>query len=155
VDAGRGEILSAARGLGARLDGVPVAASTTTDLAGTVVLTELASYTPWPGQLAFLGHMAKREATVRIMGSSALALATVATGRAAATVLGGAYSTLDVAAGALIAQEAGARMFGHDGAEASRSDGPPANGMLVAAPGVAEDLRHDLLAALAPAFDEV
>ena len=155
ADAGRGEILSAARGLGARRDGVPITASTTTDLAGTVVLTELASHTPWPGQLAFLGHMAKREATVRVMGSSALALATVATGRAAAAVLGGAYQTWDVAAGALIAQEAGARMFGHDGAEASRSDGPPAAGMLVAAPGVAEDLREDLLAALAAAFDEV
>ena len=155
ADAGRGEILSAARGLGARRDGVPIRASTATDLAGTVVLTELASHTPWPGQLAFLGRMAKREATVRVMGSSALALATVATGRAAAAVLGGAYQTWDVAAGALIAQEAGARMFGHDGAEASHSDGPPAGGMLVAAPGVAEDLRGDLLAALAPAFDEV
>ena len=148
ADAGRGEILSAARGLGARRDGVPITASTTTDLAGTVVLTELASHAPWPGQLALLGHMAKREATVRVMGSSALALATVATGRAAAAVLGGAYQMWDVAAGALIAQEAGARMFGHDGAEASRSDGPPAGGMLVAAPGVAEDLREDLLAAL-------
>ena len=155
ADAGRGEILSAARGLGARLDGVPIAASTTTDLAGTVVLTELASHTPWPGQLAFLEHMAAREATVRIMGSSALALATVATGRAAAAVLGGAYQTWDVAAGALIAQEAGARVFGHDGAEAARSDGPPAGGMLVAAPGVAEDLRDDLLAALTPVLGGV
>ena len=152
ADAGRGEILSAARGLGARRDGVPITASTGTDLAGTVVLTELASHAPWPGQLAFLGHMAKREATVRVMGSSALALATVATGRAAAAVLGGAYQTWDVAAGALIAREAGARVFGHDGAEAARSDGPPAAGMLIAAPGVAEDLRDDLLAALA--FDE-
>ena len=148
ADAGRGEILSAARGLGARRDGVPISASKTTDLAGTVVLTELASHAPWPGQLAFLERMAKRESTVRVMGSSALALATVATGRAAAAVLGGAYQTWDVAAGALIAQEAGARMFGHDGGEAPRSAGAPHGGLLVAAPGVAEDLREDLVAAL-------
>jgi len=151
ADAGRGEILSAARGLGARRDGVPISASTTTDLAGTVVLTELASHAPWPGQLAFLERMAERESTVRVMGSSALALATVATGRAAATVLGGGYQTWDVAAGALIAQEAGARMFGHDGAEAPRSAEAPHGGLLVAAPGVAEDLRDDLAAALGAA----
>ena len=148
ADAGRGEILSAARGLGARRDGVPITASTTPDLAGTVVLTELASHAPWPGQLAFLERMAKREATVRIMGSSALALATVATGRAAATVLGGGYQMWDVAAGALIAQEAGARMFGHDGAEASHTDDPALGGMLIAAPGIAGDLREELLSAL-------
>ena len=148
ADGGRGEILSAARGLGARRDGVPVSASKAADLAGTVVLTELASHAPWPGQLAFLERMAKRESTVRVMGSSALALATVATGRAAATVLGGGYHTWDVAAGALIAREAGARVFGHDGAEAARSDGAPLGGLLVAAPGVTEDLRADLASAL-------
>jgi myo-inositol-1(or 4)-monophosphatase len=147
ADGRGGEILSAARGLGARRDGVPIRASSTTDLAGTVVLTELAAHAPWPGQLAFLERMAERKATVRIMGSSALTLATVATGRVAAAVLGGDYGRWDVAAGALIAQEAGARVFGHDGTEASRSAGPPARGVLIAAPGIAEELHSDLLAA--------
>lgn len=149
ADAGRGEILSAARGLGARRDGVPITASRATDLAGTVLLTELAACTPWPGQLALLERMGTRQVTTRVMGSSALSLASVATGRAAAAVLGGGYHTWDVAAGALIAQEAGARMFAHDGTESARTDSPPLGGMLVAAPGIADALCGDLLASIA------
>jgi fructose-1,6-bisphosphatase/inositol monophosphatase family enzyme len=148
ADAGRGEIISAARGLGARRDGVPIKASSATDPTGAVVLTELAATAPWPGQLAFLERLTQRDVTMRIMGSSALSLATVGTGRIAAAALGGGYGMWDVAAGALIAREAGARVFAHDGTEAGPSDAPPLGGLLAAAPGIADALRDDLLAAV-------
>jgi fructose-1,6-bisphosphatase/inositol monophosphatase family enzyme len=82
------------------------------------------------------------------MGSSALSLATVGTGRVAAAALGGGYGMWDVAAGALIAREAGARLFTHDGTEAGPSDAPPLGGLLAATPGIADLLRDDLLAAI-------
>jgi fructose-1,6-bisphosphatase/inositol monophosphatase family enzyme len=148
ADAVRGEIISAARGLGARRDGVPIKASSATDPTGAVVLTELAAAAPWPGQLAFLERMTQRDVTMRIMGSSALSLATVGTGRIAAAALGGGYGMWDVSAGALIAREAGARVFAHDGTEAGPSDAPPLGGLLAAAPGIADALRDDLLAAI-------
>jgi fructose-1,6-bisphosphatase/inositol monophosphatase family enzyme len=148
ADAGRGHVISAARGMGARCDGMPISASAATDPTGAVVLTELAATAPWPGQLGFLDRMIQRSITMRIPGSSALSLATVATGRVAATALGGGYGMWDVAAGALIAREAGARVFAHDGTEAGPSDAPPLGGLLAAAPGVAEALRDDLLAAI-------
>lgn len=148
ADAGRGEIISAARGLGARRDGIPITASRATDPTGAIVLTELAATAVWPGQLAFLDRMTQREVTMRIPGSSALSLATVATGRVAAAAVGGGYGMWDVAAGALIAREAGARVFGHDGTEAGPYDVPPLGGLLAAAPGIAEALRDDLLAAI-------
>jgi myo-inositol-1(or 4)-monophosphatase len=148
ADAGRGEIISAARGLGARRDGIPISASPLTDPTGAVVLSELAATAPWPGQLAFLERMTQRSVTMRIMGSSALSLATVGTGRVAAAALGGGYGMWDVAAGALIAREAGARVFGHDGTEAGPADAPPLGGLLAVAPGIAEAIRDDLLAAV-------
>jgi fructose-1,6-bisphosphatase/inositol monophosphatase family enzyme len=149
ADAGRGEIISAARGLGARRDGLPITASPITDPTGAVILTELAATAAWPGQLAFLARMTQREVTMRIMGSSALSLATVGTGRIAAAALGGGYGMWDVAAGALIAREAGARVFAHDGTEAGPADPPPLGGLLAVAPGIADALREDLLAAIA------
>ncbi|HET9171375.1 MAG TPA: inositol monophosphatase family protein [Actinospica sp.] len=149
ADAGRGEIISAARGLGARRDGLPIQASSAIDPTGAVVLTELAATAPWPGQSAFLHRMTRREITMRIMGSSALSLATVGTGRIAAAALGGGYGMWDVAAGALIAREAGARLFAHNGTEAGPADPPPLGGLLAVAPGIADALREDLLAAIA------
>jgi fructose-1,6-bisphosphatase/inositol monophosphatase family enzyme len=136
ADPSRGEVFSAARGRGARLNGVPVRCADRETLAGAIVLTEWAGYRPWPGMPEMLAELSEQVCTTRIMGSSALSLASIAAGRASAVVLGG-YSTLDVLGGVLIAHEAGARVLGSDGRNTTlptAGDG----GLLAAAPGVAD-----------------
>jgi fructose-1,6-bisphosphatase/inositol monophosphatase family enzyme len=65
--------------------------------------------------------------TIRIMGSSALALYSVALGHAAGAIIG-SFHLVDDLAGVLLAQEAGAVVLERAG------------GVMVAAPGVAEEL---------------
>ncbi|MGH3319672.1 MAG: inositol monophosphatase family protein [Streptosporangiaceae bacterium] len=136
ADPYRREVFSAARGRGARLNGVPIRCSDATSLAGEMVLTEWAGNRPWPNMHDMLAILSARSCSVRIMGSSALSIASMAAGRAVATVLG-AYSTWDALAGALIAREAGARILARDGTETLL---PPEGGLLAAAPGVADEL---------------
>jgi fructose-1,6-bisphosphatase/inositol monophosphatase family enzyme len=137
ADPARGELFSAVRGGGARLGGLPIRCSETTEVAGSVLLTEWAGHQAWPGFLPMLDTLAKAECTTRIMGSSALSVATVAAGRADAVVLGG-YNTWDVAAGVLIAREAGVRTLGRDGAELPAVPGAGDHGLLAATPGIAD-----------------
>jgi len=107
ADPFRGETFTAQRGAGAFLNGQPIRCGDWQSLDGTVVLTEWNSHQPWPGAFGMIEALARRHCTVRVMGSSALSLATMAAGRAAATVLG-EYHPVDSMAGLLIAQEAGA-----------------------------------------------
>lgn len=131
-DLDRGEVFTAVRGRGAWLDGRSIRCADATDVAGQVVLTEWAGNRSWNGMRAMIDRLAELGATSRIMGSSALALAHVAAGRAAAAVLG-AYHPWDVMAGVLVARESGAQLLSRQGPASA----PPADGLLVACPGVA------------------
>jgi fructose-1,6-bisphosphatase/inositol monophosphatase family enzyme len=73
---------------------------------GSVVMTELANASWWSAQAEIVHWLADRDITVRIMGSSALALVQVAKGSAQAAILGEA-SLIDMAASLLIVQEVG------------------------------------------------
>ena len=86
---------------------VPTHCRRDTSLAGGVVLTELAGTVPWEGMTGLLEELGRQWCATRLLGSSALCLASVGAGRASAAVLGRA-NPIDVAAGALIAHESGA-----------------------------------------------
>jgi myo-inositol-1(or 4)-monophosphatase len=135
ADLARGEVLSALVGQGARLDGQPVRCADITDLSGEVVLTEWSRSRPWPGMLDMLDRLVQQDCTSRIMGSSALSLASVAVGRAAAAVVG-RYNPWDVLGGIALARASGAVVMSRRGPHDDAM--PPSDGVLVAAPGVAE-----------------
>lgn len=135
ADPYRGEVLSAVRGRGARLDGEPVHCSGAETLVGGILLTELTMQTLWPGLPELMTALAARGCVTRIMGSNALSLASVGAGRTLATLIG-EFGPVDCHAGALIAAEAGAAVRPRSGA-----DGPvPGEGLLCAAPGVVDEL---------------
>lgn len=112
-------------------------ASSATGLAGQVLLTEWASYAPWPGMLDLLAALSERHCTSRVMGSGTLSVASVGTGRAAAAVIG-SFGPEDHLAALLIGLEAGAVVRDAAGRE-TRWPGP--GPFSVAAPGVDADLR--------------
>lgn len=134
ADLFRGEIYQASSTTPATLDGQAVRCSAATDLAGGLVLTEWAAHEPWPGMAEMLGALSTSSATTRIMGSSALSLASVAAGRCLGAVIG-AFSPIDDLAGAYIASRAGATVLTVDGTWT-----PSSGGIAVAAPGVADQL---------------
>jgi myo-inositol-1(or 4)-monophosphatase len=84
-------------------------------LPGAMVLTELLGTAPWPGMGAVLDELGVREATTRVLGSSALTVCAVADGSADAAFLAD-YSPVDLGASVLAAREAGCtvRMLGPD-----------------------------------------
>jgi len=133
ADPYRDEIFTAQRGQGAYLNGHPIRCPAVPSLAGTIVLTEWNAHLAWPGAYAMIDALGGQHCTVRVLGSSALSLATVAAGRAAAVVFG-EYHPVDTLAGLLLAAEAGA--------VTDRTRPAPA-GLTVAAPAIAP-----LLAAL-------
>lgn len=134
ADPYRREVFSAVRGRGALLGRTPLRCGTADRLAGQVVTSEWSGHRPWPGMFELLARLAECSATTRIMGSSAMSVALVAAGRAAGAVIG-AYQDIDDLAAVLIAREAGAVVLGRDGGPT-----PAADGVLVAAPGVAAEL---------------
>lgn len=136
ADAYRGEVLSALRGGGAFSGGTPVRCRTGTPLSGGILLTEWSGGFAWPGMFDLLREVSARFGATRIMGSCALALASVGAGRAAAALLPGKYNRWDVAAGALIAREGGAAVYDRVGPH----DGVPEKGILAAAAGTAEEV---------------
>lgn len=142
ADPYRREVFGAARGRGARLNGRPIRCRADRTLAGAVVLTEWMAYRSWPGMDQMLLELSANLCTTRIMGSSALSVASVGAGRAAAAVLGG-YSTWDALAAVVVAREAGALILGRDGLE---HDLPPGEGtmggLLAVAPGMASALHR-------------
>jgi myo-inositol-1(or 4)-monophosphatase len=136
----RRELFSAGRGRGARCNGVPIRCAARDSLSGAVLLTELASHRLWPGMAQMLTALSEQHCTTRIMGSSALSLATVAAGRADAVVLGG-YNTVDVLAGVLVCREAGAVVLLGDGSPAPGVPSSADGGLLAAHPAVAQAVR--------------
>ncbi|WP_026425787.1 inositol monophosphatase family protein [Actinokineospora inagensis] len=133
ADPYRAQIYAAARGRGARANGVRVQLTDRTTTAGTIVCTELARNGPWPGMGGFIERAAAAHAGVRVLGSAALAVAQVALGHAAAAVLH-SYHEWDVAGAVALALESGAAVLDRHGQDAPL----PVDGLLVAAPGVAE-----------------
>jgi myo-inositol-1(or 4)-monophosphatase len=126
ADPYRDEIFTARRGEGAFLNGRRVHCTAARSLDGTVLLTEWTGHVPWDGAFAMIEALSARHCTVRVLGSSALSLANMSAGRAAAVVFG-EYHPVDTMAGLLIAEEAGA-VF-----DRTR---PGATGIIAAAPGL-------------------
>ncbi len=135
VDPYRREVLSAARGRGARVDGVPSCCSDATSLVGGIVLTELTAQSLWPGMETLIAALAAADCVTRIMGSNALSLASVGAGRVLATAIG-SFGPVDCFAGMLIARESGARVLARSGGQ----EPVVGDGLLCVAPGVADEL---------------
>ncbi|MET0236671.1 MAG: inositol monophosphatase [Kibdelosporangium sp.] len=135
ADPYRGQIYAAARGRGARANGVKVSLPERFTTAGAIVCTELTRVGPWPGMGGFIERAALAHAGVRILGSAALAIAQVALGHAAAAVLH-SYHEWDVAGAVALAIEAGAHVLDRHGEDTAL----PVDGLLVAAPGVSEEV---------------
>jgi fructose-1,6-bisphosphatase/inositol monophosphatase family enzyme len=134
ADPYRREVLAAVRGRGAARDGRPARCSDATAPLGGIVLTELTGQTLWAGMTELMAALADVGCVTRIMGSNAFSVASVAAGRAVATVIG-RFNPGDCLAGALIAAEAGAEVGGLSG---EAREGEP---LLSCAPGVAAELR--------------
>jgi fructose-1,6-bisphosphatase/inositol monophosphatase family enzyme len=126
-----GEVFQAIHGQGATLNGQAIRVSNVQSLSGSVVMTELLNQRPWDGMFRFIDYLANHDAIVRIMGSTALAITQVAAGRGIAAILADA-GQLDVAAGVLIATEAGAVVL-QDG---KPLDSLPHGRLTIACPGV-------------------
>jgi len=136
ADPYRREVFSAVRGRGARLNGEPTVCDTVTALPGGIVLTELSGTAVQAGLPEMMRDLATRGCATRIMGSSALSLASVAAGRCLATVLD-SYNPWDVLAGALVAAESGAVLLSRDGLPHS---GLLPGGVIAAVPDVAGEV---------------
>ena len=115
VDVVKGECFTATRGGGARLDGRPAQVREVAPLAQRLVLTGF-SYErdTRMAQAAAVHQLLGRVRDVRRLGSAALDLCYLACGRADAYVEEGLHDW-DLAAGALIVEEAGGRVTGMDG----------------------------------------
>ncbi|RTL70866.1 MAG: inositol monophosphatase [Pseudonocardiaceae bacterium] len=125
ADPSRARLYAAARGRGVRANGTVVRVADRDDPAGGLVCAE-------PATEPLLRAARAGHAGVRVLGSSALAITQVATGQAVAAVLEG-YQEWDVAGALALALGAGAVVLDRTG----RPDPMPADGMVVAAPGVA------------------
>jgi len=116
-------------------------------LSGQVVLTELVGSQAWPGLGELAESLSRQRASLRILGSTSLTLAAVATGRAAAAVLAD-YHHLDTAASVLGASEAGAEVLANPDENLLPSRPVPGlRGLVVASPGVAEEVLELFCAA--------
>jgi fructose-1,6-bisphosphatase/inositol monophosphatase family enzyme len=135
------ETFTAIRGRGAFRNGDPISVSTETELGSALVATGF-GYAPERrvAQAEVLTKVIGRIRDVRRMGAAAVDLCSVACGRVDAYFERG-LNHWDLAAGALIASEAGARLGAIDG-------GPPLPGSVVAAPpDLFEPLQELLVAA--------
>lgn len=141
ADPYRHEIMSAARGRGAAINGSPAHCRDDTQLDGALVVTEWSAYRKWDGMDSMFATLAAAGVTTRVMGSAAMCLAQAAVGRASAAVLG-SYSTWDVLGAVVIARESGATVLGRDGGPAALVPAAGDGGILVAAPALAQ-LVHD------------
>jgi myo-inositol-1(or 4)-monophosphatase len=111
LDVTRGDVFRAARGGGAWCNGVRLAVSTRTQLAEAVVASTC-PIRPGPGfdaAMKTFDRVMARVSAVRRSGSAALDLAYLAAGRCDAQFDRG-LAPWDVAAGALLVQEAGGRV---------------------------------------------
>lgn len=105
-------------------------------LSSRIVCTELAAYMPWPGMNEFLGELAKKYCTMRIMGSGTLTLLGVAANQSIGAVISH-FSPIDHLAALLIVSESGGEVLN----EAGEHDlFPQSGGILCATKGVAQEL---------------
>lgn len=136
----RDEIIEAAAGMGARINGQAISIGqyglNPDSLAGAVVHTELMQHRPWPGMAEFLRLAGDHHATLRIMGSGTLTVAGIALGRGSGAVIA-KFNPIDHLAATLIVQEAGGIVLDEDGAV---NPFPASGGFLAAAPQVADEL---------------
>ena len=133
-----GERFTAVRGAGARRNGEPIRASAETELGSALVATGF-GYTPAERtrQVEVLARLIGSIRDIRRMGAAAVDLCSVACGRVDAYYERG-LNHWDLAAGTLIAEEAGARVGELD------------DGTVVAAPpALFESLSEALLSASA------
>jgi myo-inositol-1(or 4)-monophosphatase len=142
-----GETFTAVREQGARCNGRPIAVSGKDDLATALVGTGFAYDAEGRARQArWLAQVLPRVRDIRRAGAASLDLCWVACGRLDAFYEQG-LAPWDIAAGALIATEAGAQVTDFAG-------GPPRPGSVVAAsPRLAQPLRELLAAAGATATD--
>jgi myo-inositol-1(or 4)-monophosphatase len=141
ADASNGEVFTAARGSGARCDGVTLQIDDHVDLATALVGTGFSYLADRRARQAqVLTALLPAIRDVRRAGSAALDLCWLASGRLDAFYEKG-LGPWDLAAGALIASEAGARVGDLDGGE------PSTEFVLAAAPSLFEPLRAALVAA--------
>ncbi len=140
LDPAKDELFTAVRGQGSTLNGQPLACNRVDELAQTLVATGF-GYDAGrrAAQAGLLAAVLPAVRDIRRVGAGALDLCAVAAGRVDAYYEQG-LSPWDLAAGGLVATEAGARLGGLRGMPA----GYPMT--LAAAPGVFDAL-HDLLAA--------
>jgi fructose-1,6-bisphosphatase/inositol monophosphatase family enzyme len=136
-----GEVFAAVVGRGATRNGVPIRCSDKADLPTALVATGFA-YDPSrrERQAAVLGQVLPKIRDIRRMGAASVDLCSVACGRVDAYYEKG-LGPWDLAAGALIASEAGARVGDLDGGAAK------GDMVLAAAPALFEPLRALLRAA--------
>jgi myo-inositol-1(or 4)-monophosphatase len=141
ADGVHGEVFTAIRGGGARLDGVPIRCAPGPDLATALVGTGF-GYDPERrrAQGAVVADLLPRIRDVRRMGAAAVDLCSVACGRLDAYYERG-LSWWDLAAGGLVAAEAGAVVSSLDG-------GPLTDGSVVAAGSALAAPLRDLLCSL-------
>lgn len=139
LDPAKGELFTAVRGRGSRLDGQPLACNQVSSLDQTLVATGFGYDAGRRAvQAGLLAAVLPAVRDIRRVGAGALDLCAVAAGRVDAYYEQG-LSPWDLAAGGLVATEAGARLGGLRGLPA----GYPMT--LAASPGVFDAL-HDLLA---------
>jgi myo-inositol-1(or 4)-monophosphatase len=138
----RDELFSAECGKGAWLNGTPLQVSATTELQKSLLVTGF-PYDAWNTEhdnFANFVHFAKLTQGVRRLGSAALDLCYVAAGR-----FDGFWELSlkpwDVAAGGLIAKEAGARITNVKGHEDFIS---PPQSVVASAPGIHERILQEL-----------
>jgi fructose-1,6-bisphosphatase/inositol monophosphatase family enzyme len=133
ADPYRREVISAVRGRGARVNGSPSRCSSATTLTGGIVLTEMTAQWVWNGMTDLIAALASVGCVTRVMGSNALSVASVGTGRVVATVIG-SFNLGDCLGGALIARESGAVLL----------PDPPVPGQtaILATPGVVDELNR-------------
>ncbi|RAS59426.1 myo-inositol-1(or 4)-monophosphatase [Lentzea atacamensis] len=126
-------------GHGAFCDGQPITASPTTDLAQALIAVGDYGTGPDAGPRNTIAHavhqhLAPRAQRIRMFGSAAVDLAWLAAGHLDASITLG-NRAWDMAAGAVIAREAGAHVVDHDGTDhttASRFTIATAPGLLTA-----------------------
>jgi myo-inositol-1(or 4)-monophosphatase len=135
----RGELYSAARGQGGTLNGEPLRASATVKLSQALVATgfpyDVHERPEVP--MGLLNQFIPRARGIRRMGSAALDLAYVASGRYDAFFELG-LKPWDIAAGALLVQEAGGAMTHADAAPFTIARGD----VLACAPGIAAECQQ-------------
>ena len=135
-----GELFAAARGRGATLDGQPIACSGLSELSRALVATGF-SYRPARRreQAAVVEQLIGEVRDIRRLGSAALDLCYVGAGRFDAFFETG-LNAWDMAAGELIAREAGCRIGNFAGASIAPDE------VLVATPGIFDGLSRLLTA---------